>query len=140
MMRNKVLMNNGDLSATKLVWFYPTSMVAQMVGEFSKIWKEVFSKYFDGAAPDQLKYMPEAIAPLPAFKTGSSSTITIDVGGGTSDFLFAEGKTIKCISSARFASNSLFGANSTLTQATMALSDILSPNTKRCLTRRTTKW
>lgn len=112
MMRNKVLMNNGDLSATKLVWFYPTSMVAQMVGEFSKIWKEVFSKYFDGAAPDQLKYMPEAIAPLPAFKTESSSAITIDVGGGTSDFLFAEGKTIKCISSARFASNSLFGSNS----------------------------
>lgn len=112
MMRNKVLMNNGDLSATRLVWFYPTSMVAQMVGEFSKIWKDVFNKYFDGAAPDQLQYMPEAIAPLPAFKTGASSAITIDVGGGTSDFLFAEGKSIKCISSARFASNSLFGSNS----------------------------
>lgn len=116
-MRNKVLMNNGDLSATKVVWFYPTSMVSQMVGEFSKTWDNVFSRYFDGATHDQIKYMPEAIAPLPAFKTGSSSAITIDIGGGTSDFLFADGKDIVCISSARFSSNSLFGSNSAFDSA-----------------------
>lgn len=110
-MRNKVLMNNGDLSATRLIWFYPTSMAARMVGEFAGIWQHVFQTNFDGASIEQIKFIPEAVAPLPAFKTGSSSAITIDIGGGTSDFLFAEGKTIKCISSARFASDSLFGSN-----------------------------
>lgn len=82
-----------------------------------KTWDNVFSRYFDGATHDQIKYMPEAIAPLPAFKTGSSSAITIDIGGGTSDFLFADGKDVVCISSARFASNSLFGSNSAFDSA-----------------------
>lgn len=110
LMRNKVLMNNGDLSATQLVWFYPTSMSLRQVGNFANIWKDVFKRYFDGASESQISKIPEAIAPLPAFSIGSSSAITIDIGGGTSDFLFAEGKDIKCISSARFASNSLFGS------------------------------
>lgn len=70
----------------------------------------MFKRYFDGAAENQITKIPEAIAPLPAFNVGSSAAITIDIGGGTSDFLFAEGKDIKCISSARFASNSLFGS------------------------------
>ena len=107
-MRNKVLMNGGDLAQTNIVWFYPTSMPARIIGELENTWNKVYNEYFHGA-PQNVTSLPEAVAPLSYYKSATTDALTIDIGGGTSDFLFARDKKVECISSARFASNSLFG-------------------------------
>lgn len=108
LMRNKVLMNDGDLSKTKIVWFYPTSMKPTVVGKLSQIWEKVYADYF-GENTENVTSVPEAVAPVFYYTEATTDAITIDIGGGTSDFSFATGKTVESISSARFASNSLFG-------------------------------
>lgn len=108
LMRNKVLMNNGDLCQTKIVWFYPTSMKPTMVGELENIWSEIYADYFGGQL-NNVTSIPEAVAPVYYYKEATTDAVTIDIGGETSDFSFAVGRNIKFISSARFASNSLFG-------------------------------
>lgn len=109
LMRNKVLMNDGDLSKTKIVWFYPTSMKPSVVGELSQIWQKVYADYFGGNSNNNVTSVPEAVAPVFYYTEATTDAITIDIGGGTSDFSFAKGKNVEYISSARFASNSLFG-------------------------------
>lgn len=110
-MRNKVLMNGGDLEKTKIIWFYPTSMKGRNVGELDEIWQDAYKKYFNSPSghSENVCCIPEAVAPLSYYKNATTDALTIDIGGGTSDFLFAEDKQVKYISSARFASNGLFG-------------------------------
>lgn len=108
LMRNKVLMNNGDLCETNIVWFYPTSMKPTMVGELEKIWAKIYANYF-GGQQDNVTSIPEAVAPVFYYKEATTDAVTIDIGGETSDFSFAVGRNIEFVSSARFASNSLFG-------------------------------
>ena len=110
-MRNKVLMNGGDLEKTQIIWFYPTSMKGRVVGDLSRVWNDVYNKYFDPSIDDSpnVYCVPEAVAPLSYYKDATTDAITIDIGGGTSDFLFAQDGDVRYISSAKFASNSLFG-------------------------------
>ena len=107
-MRNKVLMNGGDLSQTNIVWFYPTSMPTRVIGDLERTWNKVYDEYFHGDSRN-VTSLPEAVAPLSYYKNATTDALTIDIGGGTSDFLFACDKRVEYISSARFASNSLFG-------------------------------
>ncbi|MCC2779712.1 cell division FtsA domain-containing protein [Parabacteroides distasonis] len=106
--RNKVLLNNGDLQHTKITWFYPISMAPKRLRRLKSIWDDAYQKYFGNGVTG---YMTESSAPIQYFfKRYSTATdlINVDIGGGTTDIAFAKDKNISHVTSFRFASNTLF--------------------------------
>lgn len=111
LMRNKVLLNNGNLVNTKIVWFYPTSMTPHKRNLFKKLWKESYKDYF-GDNIGNVSEITEALAPYIYYKGEDQATtrmVNIDIGGGTTDVIFAVNDEVKGSTSFRFAANSIFG-------------------------------
>ena len=109
--RNKVLLNGGDLTNTQLIWFYPVSMTQGQLDRFRLIWSKLYKQYIC-TNPDNLISMSESSAPYYYYlKTQSavSDVVTIDIGGETSDILIVENKQPKYLTSFRFGANSIFG-------------------------------
>lgn len=108
MMRNMVLLNNGDLSKTKITWFYPISMAPKRLRRLKETWDEAYKEYFgDGVT----NCMTESSAPIQYyFRRYSTATnlVNVDIGGGTTDIAFAKNHVIEHVTSFRFASNDLF--------------------------------
>ena len=130
MLRNKVVINGGDLSATKLSWFYPLSMAGSRSKVIENIWKVSYAKYFLGESVydfvdlqeetkrllnKRLSYLPESVAPYlyykdhKDYKDAINNLISIDIGGGTSDIVFVQEQEVNYVTSFRFAANSIFG-------------------------------
>ena len=130
MLRNKVVINGGDLSATKLSWFYPLSMAGSRSKVIENIWKISYAKYFLGESVNnianlqddtkkilnkRLSYLPESVAPYlyykdhKDYKDAINNLISIDIGGGTSDIVFVQDQKVTFVTSFRFAANSIFG-------------------------------
>lgn len=110
-MRNKVVQNGGDLSSTKVVWFYPASMTEAKVNQFKKNWKNSYKRYF-GDDVNNIISISESTAPYSYYskKQGArTEVVTIDVGGGTTDVFVVESRIPKMLLSFRFASNAVFG-------------------------------
>ncbi|KOS04805.1 hypothetical protein AM493_01160 [Flavobacterium akiainvivens] len=113
LMRNKVLLNNGDLSLTKLIWLYPSSMTDARRNKIGQSWDKLFKKYFNSApAPEKLS---ESVAPFYYFNkkegivAGENSVISIDIGGETTDTVIYINDRPELLTSFRFAANSIFG-------------------------------
>ena len=109
MLRNKVLLNNGNLKHTKITWFYPISMPPKRLKKLRDVWDASYSKYFGN--PNGTNCMTESDAPiLYFFKHFASATnlVNVDIGGGTTDIAFASNANIQLVTSFKFASNSLF--------------------------------
>lgn len=118
LLRNKVLLNDGDLTNTKIVWFYPISMTNARFNDFKLVWVEAYKKYFDANYDDnnanvkKVIPMTESVAPYKYYNANTAAAanmITIDIGGETTDVVIAENNSIKSITSFRFAANSVFG-------------------------------
>lgn len=118
LMRTKVLLENGDITKTRLVWFYPLSMKVGNVRKMGESWAKTFSEVFGINANDKnLIQMPESVAPYYFYKTsshfrGAASTVaSIDIGGGSSDVVVFESNAQQptILTSFRFAANVLFG-------------------------------
>lgn len=110
--RNKVLLNNGNLSTTKIVWTYPISMTRNKYSQLADLWNESFQKYISDNTANIIP-MTESCAPYVFYKKAYGSVnriVTIDIGGGTSDAVIAENGEVKYITSFRFAANTLFGS------------------------------
>ena len=118
LMRAKVILDNGDLQKTRLVWFYPLAMKVGNVRKIGETWSKIFREVF-GAVPtdDNLIQIPESVAPYYFYKSSSrfrgsaSSVASIDIGGGSSDMAVFESNAAQptFLSSFRFAANVLFG-------------------------------
>lgn len=112
--RNKVTQNNGSLSQTKVIWFYPVSMTNNHLRKLKRTWDEAFEKVF-GIDPENLIDYPESVAPFFHYanneniNTADRPSISIDIGGGTSDIMLYVNNKPQVISSFRFAGNSIFG-------------------------------
>ncbi len=112
--RNKVLLNRGNVSRTKVVWFYPVSMTTSHLKLFRKIWKKSFRELFGDDEKNLLDY-PESIAPFYHYKSKESlpvaakPSVSIDIGGGTSDIMIYYDDMPQCITSFGFAGNAIFG-------------------------------
>lgn len=136
LLRNKVKLNGGDLTATKIVWFYPLSMAGSRSRIISNVWKISYAKYFLGEKfesvdmfndhikeiiANNLSEIPESIAPYlfykdeTKYKDAISNLVSIDIGGGTTDVVFVEEKKIEYVTSFRFAANSIFGLGENIT-------------------------
>ena len=118
LMRTKVLLENGDLSQTRLVWFYPLAMKVGNVRKMGEMWAKTFKEVFGIQANDHnLIQMPESVAPYYFYKSSSqfrgsaSNVASIDIGGGSSDVVIFESgaKQPTILTSFRFAANVLFG-------------------------------
>lgn len=110
-LRNKVLLNNGMLSDTKIVWFYPASMSPGRFANFNRTWKSAYVQIFGGPQTN-VQAMSESVAPYEYNKTneGATSTVvSIDIGGGTTDVLIAEQGESRYITSFGFAANTIWG-------------------------------
>ncbi|MGN0238029.1 MAG: cell division protein FtsA [Lepagella sp.] len=106
--RNKVLLNNGDLQRTKITWFYPISMAPKRLRRLKETWNEAYKEYFGNR---ETSYMTESEAPIQYFfkrYSTATSLVNVDIGGGTTDIAFAKDKSIINVTSFRFASNALF--------------------------------
>ncbi|MCH4148629.1 MAG: hypothetical protein LKG25_00410 [Prevotella sp.] len=118
LMRTKVLLENGDITKTRLVWFYPLSMKVGNIRKMGDTWAKTFSEVFGISANEtNLIQMPESVAPYYFYKgsskfRGAASTVaSIDVGGGSSDVVVFESNAQQptFLTSFRFAANVLFG-------------------------------
>lgn len=118
LMRTKVILENGDLRKTRLVWFYPLSMKIGKIRKMEEIWSKTFQDVFGVKADNtNIIKMPESVAPYYYYKCsdkfhGAASCVaSIDIGGGTSDIAVFEpnSKQPIMLSSFRFAANVLFG-------------------------------
>lgn len=113
LIRNKVLLNGGDLSKTELIWFYPSSMLPFKVGMMEMKWENLFHRYVTKKrSPMKLS---ESIAPFYYYKSrlGVTATekpvVSIDIGGGTSDIVIYKKNDPEILTSIRFAANAIFG-------------------------------
>ena len=118
LMRTKVLLSNGDLSKTRIVWFYPLAMKVGNINKLGQMWAKTVSEVF-GISTDSsnLIAMPESVAPYyfyrssSKFRGGASTVANIDIGGGSSDVVVFESNASQpsLLTSFRFAANVLFG-------------------------------
>jgi len=112
LIRNKIIINGGDLAKTEMKWFYPSSMDSGRVGELESAWSLYYKGLINEETPQKLS---ESIAPFYYFqkRMGKSSAdrpiAAIDIGGGTSDIVIFQDDNPTLLSSFRFASNSIFG-------------------------------
>ncbi|MBR5689707.1 MAG: hypothetical protein IKX17_04610, partial [Prevotella sp.] len=118
LMRTKVLLENGDITKTRLVWFYPLAMKVGNIRKMSEMWEKTFREVFGIAATEEnLIQMPESVAPYYFYKSSSqfrgsaSNVASIDIGGGSSDVVVFESNAQQptILTSFRFAANVLFG-------------------------------
>ena len=108
MLRNKVLIEQGDLQRVKITWFYPISMAPKRLKNLRETWNSAYNKYF---ASGQTSNMSESAAPIQYFfrrYANATNLVNVDIGGGTTDIAFARDKEIQYVTSFRFAANSVF--------------------------------
>ena len=116
LIRNKVVLNNGNLANTKILWTYPLSM---NTGRYEKVlekWHTAYIKYFSAINVAQnCKNLTESLAPfyyysnLPDYREYIKDLVSIDIGGGTTDVVFVKECKPSFVTSFRFAANDVFG-------------------------------
>ncbi|MBC9934185.1 hypothetical protein [Chitinophaga qingshengii] len=113
MMRNKVLLNGGDLAATDIVWFYPASMPQYRRNFLHAAWQKYYQRYF-GNQP-RLYRMSESFAPFYYYyhkenvRPHDRPAVSIDIGGGTTDIVVYKSEKPVLLTSFRYGANALFG-------------------------------
>lgn len=141
MLRMKVLLCNGNLSNTKIIWFYPISMVENRYNSFSDVWTKSYEKYFGGDERNVIP-MTESVAPYEHYRSAEANVgniVTIDIGGGTTDIVLAKDGNVNNITSFHFAADSIFGdpyisnrssasVNKLLVQYEKKIKDVLTHN------------
>ncbi len=117
MIRNKVILENGDLKRTKIFWFFPASMSEHKIDDLTTIWTDLYKQHInsedDGVKPRPIS---ESIAPFYHYKeeranllTSDRPAVAVDIGGGTSDAVVYYKNKPELLTSFRFAGNAVFG-------------------------------
>ena len=115
LLRNKVILNGGNIPLTELVWFYPSSMKIGRKGSLEELWNELFELYFKPI--NKPVGLIESLAPFYYFKGANKlpgggtfrPVVSIDIGGGTTDVVIFQKSVPISLTSFKFASNALFG-------------------------------
>lgn len=111
LIRNKILLSNGGLSNTEIVWFYPVSMSPNRLNLFRNVWQMSIQKYFGNITTNEIT---ESVAPIQYIiqnNGGAQNIVNIDIGGGTTDIAYSHIRNVKWSASIRFASDDLFREN-----------------------------
>lgn len=113
MMRAKILLNQGNLDQSTLLWFYPSSMMEGRVNRLQKLWDELFAEYISDR--EKPKRLSESIAPFYYYKqkhkvsASYKPVVSVDIGGGTTDVVIYQNNKPIVLTSFKFAANSIFG-------------------------------
>lgn len=87
-----ILQRNGDLGRTRLVWFRPLSFMGNTRATYKEIWTSEPEKILS-IQPSQINCFSESEAPYYYFDKNddikdSSAVSVIDIGGGSTDFVY----------------------------------------------------
>lgn len=109
LIRNKMVVNNGNLHTAQITWFYPNSMSPRRIAQLRQAWNDAYAKWFNqkGVTCD----MSESVAPIRYYfnrYATATNLVNIDIGGGTTDIAFSSNGNVDYITSFKFAANSLF--------------------------------
>lgn len=109
----KTLMLDANPNTTQITWFYPVSMSQFEQGVFKNAWQKSYMSVFKVNNTNNLYSVPESIAPYLHYRGTdyAGASLSIDIGGGSSDIAFFENASDKpnFISSIKFAGNAIFG-------------------------------
>ncbi len=114
-----ILQRNGDLSRTNLIWFRPLSFAGAVKSLFEDIWKGVPGGKIGEAEqilfvrPSQIKCYSESEAPYYFFKKmniipDSDAVSVIDIGGGSTDFVYFKDNSPQLANSVHFGCDVLW--------------------------------
>jgi hypothetical protein len=111
MIKAKVLLNQGRLKDTEIIWTYPSSMTSGRLENLRELWEKTIKKYI---GIDNQSKISESIAPYYYYKTkniyaGTKPALNIDIGGGTTDVVVYVNDKPQLLTSFKFAANSLYG-------------------------------
>jgi len=111
-MRNKVVLNGGNLNKTEIVTFYPSSMTLARRGALSNTWNILINSYFGPAVTN--KMVSESLAPFFYYKNKGitaaiQTAVSLDIGGETVDILAFRNNSPVFISSVRYGAKAMFG-------------------------------
>ncbi|WP_138477997.1 hypothetical protein [Dyadobacter bucti] len=114
LIRNKVLLNHGDLKNTKIVWLMPSSMKRRIADNLTEELAEAFKNIFGNGGQFVSEPISESLAPYFYLKTLGvrpfADTVNIDIGGGTTDImLFMQERDRFLNTSFRFAGYDIWG-------------------------------
>lgn len=113
LIRSTIVINGGDLDKTTIKWFYPVSMSQFLKSRLVNSWKKACEEIISPNC--KIQHISESIAPYYYYKrfqgvnSATCPVVSIDVGGGTSDFVAYQNNKAEFISSVRFAGNNIFG-------------------------------
>lgn len=109
----KALFLGVSFKNISIKWFYPTSMGSNHRNAMDKTWRDSIQKVFQSAIPDsKLGSLPESIGPYFYYykkEAVGGLSVSIDIGGGSTDISVYNQTSMLLISSFRFAGNDLFG-------------------------------
>lgn len=113
--RDKILLNNGNINTAKIVWSYPASMPNFQLIPLEEKLNKAIEKYLGNEA-SKIKIC-ESLTPFIHYvkEQGAGDltkpVISVDIGGGTSDVAIYKGENPILFTSYRFAADSIFGDN-----------------------------
>ena len=109
LIRYYVVSHNGNLSNTKITWFYPNSMSSRRQVALQQAWDSAYQSMF--SPNGKTIRLSESIAPIQYYfdrYSTATNLINVDIGGGTTDIAFSSGGKVNYISSFKLAANNLF--------------------------------
>ncbi len=110
-----VLKTNCSLTDTNLIWFRPLSFRGAKLQNFQNIWQEESKKILNIGNPSvQVQVFTESEAPYYYFKQNNTINTTsavaiVDIGGGTTDFVYLNNGEPKLANSVKFGCDILWG-------------------------------
>ena len=121
LLRIKTLLSDGNPRRSNISWFSPLSFTPGAQFTYNQIWSSKYSQIFKGNADTQLKNITESEAPFYYYSRimadaggaegieDTSSVMTLDIGGGTTDFMYFREGTPVIGTSVHFGANVLWG-------------------------------
>ncbi|MCM1176344.1 MAG: hypothetical protein NC308_03185 [Clostridium sp.] len=109
-----ILQENGTLSDTGIIWFRPLSFKDEERRSFEKIWKEEAGSILNlKSAEEQIKCYTESEAPYYYFNERGDyesieSVSIVDIGGGSTDFVYFKGGKPQIANSVHFGCDVLW--------------------------------
>lgn len=137
MIRNKIILSQGIVGQTRVVWFYPLSMPQKRLVAMKEVWNDAYRRYF--SSKGSTESMTESDAPIKYYFSkyaNSDNLVNIDIGGETTDVAFARDKKVEFATSFRFGANALFEDSLAEANSANGIIDHYGPVFKQLLEER----
>lgn len=114
LIRNKVVLNQGNIRQASVVWLAPSSMRPFNEDKLVEEWGKAFQSVFKTTSNFRPRPIPESLAPyfylVKSAVKSFADTINVDIGGGTADLmLFMRQQGRYLTTSFRFAGYDIWG-------------------------------